>query len=111
MMIHTYVRRHHHHHYYLHNNCCKPSYHYYFSIISIYLYLYVLYIFTTEEIEKIKLETLKQNQELQDMNKPDEKKIIFAKRNSKNIDAKLVHEVAILDSSYHTSGDEDMDSD
>jgi hypothetical protein len=68
-------------------------------------------IFTTEEIEKIKLETLKQNQELQDMNKPDEKKIIFAKRNSKNIDAKLVHEVAILDSSYHTTGDEDMDSD
>jgi hypothetical protein len=45
------------------------------------------------------------------MNKPDEKKIIFAKKNNKNIDAKLVHEVAILDSSYHTSGDEDMDSD
>jgi len=63
-----------------------------------------------EEIEKIKLETLKQNQELQDMNKPDEKKIIFAKSN-KNVDVKLVHEVAILDSSYYTSGDEDVDSD
>lgn len=100
MRIHIYLRHHHYHHYYLHNN--------YYFLSSRFIYIYV---FTTEEIEKIKLETLKQNQELQDMNKPDEKKIIFAKKNSKNIDAKLVHEVAILDSSYHTSGDEDMDSD
>ena len=71
-----------------------------------------MYNYSIEEIEKIKIETLKQNQELQDMNKPDEKKIIFAnKKNNKNIDARLVHEVAILDSSYHTSGDEDIDSD